>query len=868
MAQAPEIDPAVRFRHWEKTKDIIDQLIDMILNYRQSGHPGGSRSRVHALTATLLGDVMRWDIRHPEKRFGDRFILVAGHTAPVVYCTLAVLNEALRAKHQRTGDPRYSIPDAEHRALFWEDLMGFRRHGGLPGHAEMQGKTLFFKFNTGPSGHGSPPAAGEAMALKRAGAGEVKVFAFEGEGGLTTGASHETRNSAWGLGLDNLIYVVDWNDFGIDDHSVSSVVHGTPRDWFEPAGWRVIEAKDGSDFPQVHAALVETVHGENPPGVPRMCFLRTRKGRGYLKYDYASHGSPHAPANSPLYWDTKRPFAEAYDVDFEGFGQPAPSDPGEFRRQVETNMRKVVEVLHRDAGLVDYLADTLVRIGDSVPERLPTFRLDTSKNPWKDLELTDFRKYPASMWARPGDKQPNRAALARWGSWANAWGRRKYGRPLFLGLSADLAESTNLAGLAKDFDDQKGWGKYERNNNPEGVLLPQEITEFTNAGMSVGIATVNFSERPFEEWDGLAAACSTYGSFSYLKYGPMRLFSQLAQDSEIQVGKVISDRGAFGTRDRRRQPDALRHLRAGSDPAFPGRTRDGSASVGAQRGSGRDRGGARQRRAHPGLAFDEACHRDPRPRRPGNGLALRGSAGSLPHPRFPSWEAQDGNHSGPGNALDPQHRPHSSRAGQGGAQRQDRGDPLTPALESAGSRLARSGSSGRGLARFDLHLEPSEAPALRLAAASDRGRIRPDERLRPAMADRRKPRRGHRGGAPVAGMDPQGNRAVRPRSGASAGPDPADPGEGRTRLRDAAPAGSRPSSALLLSGLRSVGGGWRTAFAVPRTIQDEDLAVHAVLRRGRLRDRLKRMNVPATSSDHLPDLGWHSRNLNHDRLLP
>ena len=37
------------FAHWEKIKDCIDQYIDMMLNYRQSGHPGGSRSKVHAL---------------------------------------------------------------------------------------------------------------------------------------------------------------------------------------------------------------------------------------------------------------------------------------------------------------------------------------------------------------------------------------------------------------------------------------------------------------------------------------------------------------------------------------------------------------------------------------------------------------------------------------------------------------------------------------------------------------------------------------------------------------------------------------------------------------------------------------------------
>ena len=70
------------FDQWEKTKDLIDQLIDLILNYRQSGHPGGSRSKVHALLATLLSGVMRWDIRHPEKRFGDRFVLGAGTPSP------------------------------------------------------------------------------------------------------------------------------------------------------------------------------------------------------------------------------------------------------------------------------------------------------------------------------------------------------------------------------------------------------------------------------------------------------------------------------------------------------------------------------------------------------------------------------------------------------------------------------------------------------------------------------------------------------------------------------------------------------------------------------------------------------------------
>ena len=96
--------------HLEVVGDIIDQQIDLMLNHRQSGHPGGSRSKVHVLITTLLSRIMRWDIRHPEKRFADRFVLVAGHCAPLVYATLAVFNEALRVRHEQTGDARYAHP--------------------------------------------------------------------------------------------------------------------------------------------------------------------------------------------------------------------------------------------------------------------------------------------------------------------------------------------------------------------------------------------------------------------------------------------------------------------------------------------------------------------------------------------------------------------------------------------------------------------------------------------------------------------------------------------------------------------------------------------------------------------------------------
>ena len=33
------------FDRWEVVKDLVDEMIDLMLNYRQSGHPGGSRSK-------------------------------------------------------------------------------------------------------------------------------------------------------------------------------------------------------------------------------------------------------------------------------------------------------------------------------------------------------------------------------------------------------------------------------------------------------------------------------------------------------------------------------------------------------------------------------------------------------------------------------------------------------------------------------------------------------------------------------------------------------------------------------------------------------------------------------------------------------
>lgn len=532
--------------HLDKAKDIIDQLIDIILNYRQSGHPGGSRSKVHMLLGLMLSGAMRWDIRHPKKRFSDRFILSAGHTIPLVYCTLALLNEALRVKHEQTGDARFLVENADQNMLTWEDLLSFRRRGGLSGHAEMVDKTLFIKFNTGPSGHGSPASAGEALALKRAGAKDASVFMIEGEGGLTPGAVHETMNSAWGLNLDNLVLLLDWNDFGIDNHKVSDVVYGTPEDWIGAHGWHVSGTERGSEWHPVVETLLEISHHRCDDQKPKAAWFKARKGRGYLKYDNFSHGSPHA-MNSQIFWDTKKPFVEKYGAEFTNYYGNAPHRENEIREEFSANLKAVIDILRADQGLVNFLAGRLAEIGDRVPETMDAFQLsDGMKTPFNDKRLYDYQNYPAEMYKTPGEKAPNRAALKSWGAWVNAFGAAHYGRPVFLVSSADLAASTNISGFAEGFGDFEGYGWYGLEGNEQGALLPQEITEFTNAGIMAGLAATNLALDPEKSFEGFWGASSTYGSFSYLMYGMIRLFSQMAQDCPWKLGKVLWVAGHSG----------------------------------------------------------------------------------------------------------------------------------------------------------------------------------------------------------------------------------------------------------------------------------------------------------------------------------
>ncbi|MBW2306652.1 MAG: transketolase [Deltaproteobacteria bacterium] len=512
--------------HMQVVSDMADQLIDIMLNYRQSGHPGGSRSKIRILTALFLSGRMRYDIRRPKFSFNDRFVLGAGHTIPSIYALVSILYEALRLKHRQTGDEAYRFDP--HLAILKEDLVGFRRHGSkLPGHAETT--TGVIHANTGPSGHGFPIAVGIALALDLAQC-PARVWFLEGEGGFTPGGTHETENALWAAQLGKKFIVLeDFNDACID-RIVSEVIPCPPTIQWEAHGWTVREAVEGMELKSILEVLKQLDEDESE--APKIGVFHTLKGREYGVIGPPSHGKPHN-LNSPEFWETKKEFQKKYGIRFSGFGEGIDaSDEKAIRRQFTENVNVVMGVLERNQELVDFICHSLLAAAMQVP-KAAALRVDRKVNAFEDERLR-VEHLPSHLFAMPGEKRANREALGLWGQYVN----RVTGGKL-ISFAADLSGSLNIRPISADF------GIYNTNNRT-GTEFPSVITEFFNSGASAGIASTNFAENPEKSFSGFYAIHGTYGSFVYLGYGPMRVFSQMAQDSPIRVGKVIYLAGHSG----------------------------------------------------------------------------------------------------------------------------------------------------------------------------------------------------------------------------------------------------------------------------------------------------------------------------------
>jgi transketolase len=225
------------------TGRVREHIVDMCAG-PDGGHLGGSLSLVEILT-TLYFDVLRVDPANPAAADRDILLLSKGHGALALYAVLA---------------ERGFFPVA--------DLSTFGRPGSkLMGHPVRAVPGV--EMPTGALGHGLALGNGFALADR-----DRRCFVVMGDGELQEGSVWEAAMATSGLGLDNLMAVVDRNGLQLAGETEATIALEPLADRWRAFGWAVREV-DGHD-PGALASAFRV--GE--PGRPVVVLARTVKGKG------------------------------------------------------------------------------------------------------------------------------------------------------------------------------------------------------------------------------------------------------------------------------------------------------------------------------------------------------------------------------------------------------------------------------------------------------------------------------------------------------------------------------------------------------------------------------------------------------------
>lgn len=233
----------------------------------RSGHPGSSLSAVEIMTVLLYHEI-RHDPQNPEWPNRDRFILSKGHAAPVLYAILA--------------DQGYFQSD---------DLDSFRTIGchlqGHPSHKSTPG----VEATTGSLGQGLSIGCGLAYAIKYLNRSDNRVYVLLGDGELDEGQIWEAAMFASHYNLDNLIALVDRNNFQYVGKTESVMALEPLADKWCAFGWHVEEVDNGNDVGALLIAL------ENCKEVlkPKLILAKTIKGKGVSFMENTSFWHGKAP---------------------------------------------------------------------------------------------------------------------------------------------------------------------------------------------------------------------------------------------------------------------------------------------------------------------------------------------------------------------------------------------------------------------------------------------------------------------------------------------------------------------------------------------------------------------------------------------
>lgn len=248
-------------------QDVIKSLL-----LAKSGHSGGPLGIADVMAVLFYNGFMNYSASNPNLSNRDRFVLSAGHMAPIQYSVLA------RAGYFPT-----------------EELKTLRKYGSrLQGHPGLDVHLPGIETSSGSLGQGVSIAVGMAISDKVIDKNNRKVYCITGDGELQEGACWEAAMAANALGLNNLCWIVDNNDCQIDGR-VKDVLSVYPlKEKFESFGFEVIEI-DGHNYDEIISAFDKfEAHNNSDSKKPFCIVAKTYMGNGvsFMHDQYKWHGNP------------------------------------------------------------------------------------------------------------------------------------------------------------------------------------------------------------------------------------------------------------------------------------------------------------------------------------------------------------------------------------------------------------------------------------------------------------------------------------------------------------------------------------------------------------------------------------------------
>jgi transketolase len=507
--------------HLEAYDLVYRSLTAVLFNYAQSGHPGGSVSSGHIVTAALF-DAMDYDIGDPIRRDADIISYAAGHKATGLYAMWALRDEITRIARPDL------LPEAVNHRLRLDDLLGFRRNPAThtPLFKEFGSKALdghptpatpHVRLSTGPSGVGVGSSLGLAISLGDhfGKADAPKVHIIEGEGGLTPGRVYEAVASASASGLSNAILHLDWNQASIDSNRVTregenwgDYVQWDPMEFFYVHDWNVIEVADGFDFPQVITAQRMALRMDN--GQPTALVYRTEKGWKYGITGKKSHGGGHKLC-SDEYYEAVSPLFGKGGPDLPHCGTDGQRCMGaKYKDQVEMcywmTLQRVRSLLENQyKATCDHMAGRLATAKERLEGRNRTAR-DGAPDVERIYAVADPENTPEKVALEVGTSIALRSQLGKVLGYFN----EQSGGAILIS-AADLLDSTAISGGGKAFPA----GYFHLDGNPGARSLA--IGGICEDGMSCvlsGVSALGFN----------VGAGASYGAFiSPLGHIPARV---------------------------------------------------------------------------------------------------------------------------------------------------------------------------------------------------------------------------------------------------------------------------------------------------------------------------------------------------------